>query len=148
VGFVKLNVDAPFDHDELRGTIGVVLRDDRGKFIAGGNGKIDWCTDVLAAEALVLRYGLSMAQRMGWNRLVINSDNLEVIETMTMEDVMWAQWRRFSMIVIISLVIFLFLGLNDWLEEPLNEIITSSQMMYLFYLMNKVGGVLIQKIHD
>lgn len=29
-GFVKLNVDASFDHDLLRGTIGPVLRDDKG----------------------------------------------------------------------------------------------------------------------
>ncbi|KAF7097025.1 hypothetical protein CFC21_098891 [Triticum aestivum] len=47
-----------------------------------GDGKIDWCADVLAAEASTLQYGLSLAQRIGCNRLVINSYNLEVIETM------------------------------------------------------------------
>ncbi|XBI41903.1 hypothetical protein VPH35_126304 [Triticum aestivum] len=31
---------------------------------------------------MALRYGLSIAQRAGCNRLVINSDNMEVIETM------------------------------------------------------------------
>ena len=36
-GFVKLNVDASFDHDGLKGTTGAVLRDDKGKSIAGGN---------------------------------------------------------------------------------------------------------------
>ena len=50
-GFVKLNVDASFDHDRLRGTTGAVLRDDKGKFIVGGNWRIDWCVDVLMAEA-------------------------------------------------------------------------------------------------
>ena len=35
--FVKLNVDASFDHDQLRGTAGAVIRDDRGNFIVGGN---------------------------------------------------------------------------------------------------------------
>ena len=34
-GFVKLNADASFDHDLLRGTIGAVLRDDKGRFIGG-----------------------------------------------------------------------------------------------------------------
>ena len=31
---------------------------------------------------MTLRYGLSIAQRAGCNRLVINSDNMEAIETM------------------------------------------------------------------
>ena len=39
-GFVKLNVDASFDHDRLRGTTGAVLRDDKGKFIARGIGEL------------------------------------------------------------------------------------------------------------
>ena len=37
MGFVKLNVDAYFDHDLLKGTAGAVLRDDKEKFIVGGN---------------------------------------------------------------------------------------------------------------
>ena len=41
MGFVKLNVDASFDHDLLRGTAGAVLGDDKGRFIVGGNWKID-----------------------------------------------------------------------------------------------------------
>ena len=36
-GFVKLNVDASFDHDPLQGTTGAVLRADKGRFIVGGN---------------------------------------------------------------------------------------------------------------
>ncbi|XBI46309.1 hypothetical protein VPH35_110595 [Triticum aestivum] len=34
------------------------------------------------AEALALKFGLSLAQRTGCNRIIINSDNMEVIETM------------------------------------------------------------------
>ena len=82
MGFVKLNVDASFDHDLLRGTAGAMLRDDKGNFIAGGNWKIDWCADVLTAEAMALRFGLILAQKVGCNRLIINSDNMEVIDTM------------------------------------------------------------------
>ena len=29
-----------------------------------------------------LRFGLILAQKAGWNRLVVNSDNMEVIDTM------------------------------------------------------------------
>uniref|UniRef100_A0A453BAC5 RNase H type-1 domain-containing protein n=1 Tax=Aegilops tauschii subsp. strangulata TaxID=200361 RepID=A0A453BAC5_AEGTS len=82
MGFVKLNVDAYFDHDLLRGTAGAVLRDDKGKFIVGRNWKIDWCADVLTAEAMAPRFGLILAQKAGCNRLIINSDNMEVIDTM------------------------------------------------------------------
>ena len=35
--FVKLNVHAYFDHDQHRGTTGVVFRDDKGNFIIGEN---------------------------------------------------------------------------------------------------------------
>ena len=79
---MKLNVDASFDHDLLRGTMGAVSRDEKGRFIAGGNGKIDYCADVLMAEALALKFGIILAQRAGCNRLIINSDDLEVIDTM------------------------------------------------------------------
>ena len=61
MGFVKLNVDAYFHHDLLRGTMGVVLRDDKGRFIVGENGNIDCCMDDLTAEALSLKFGLSLA---------------------------------------------------------------------------------------
>ena len=47
MGFVKLNVDASFDHDLLRSTTGDVLRDDKGRFIVGGSWRLDWCADVL-----------------------------------------------------------------------------------------------------
>lgn len=63
MGFVKLNVDAIFYHDQLRGTMGVVIRDDSGNFIVGGNFKIERCMDALTAETLALRFGLLLAQR-------------------------------------------------------------------------------------
>ena len=48
---MKINVDASFDHDLLEGTMRAVLRDDKDRLIAGGNEKIDYCADVLIAEA-------------------------------------------------------------------------------------------------
>ena len=82
IGFVKLNDDSYFDHDFFKGTVGAVLRDDKDKFTAGGFQKIDWCADILTTEDLVLRFGLSVTQRSACNRLIINYDNLEVIDTM------------------------------------------------------------------
>ena len=37
VGFVKLNADAAYDSDSLRATVGDVLHDSLGKFLAIGN---------------------------------------------------------------------------------------------------------------
>jgi hypothetical protein len=37
--YVKLNVDAGFDHDSLEGSVGAVIRDHNGKFIAAANEK-------------------------------------------------------------------------------------------------------------
>ena len=82
LGLVKLNTDASFDHDLLKGTAGAVLRNNKGNIKAQHTWKIDHCIDALTAEAWALRFGLSLAQRAGCNRLVINSYNLEVIETM------------------------------------------------------------------
>uniref|UniRef100_A0A8R7UGP7 RNase H type-1 domain-containing protein n=1 Tax=Triticum urartu TaxID=4572 RepID=A0A8R7UGP7_TRIUA len=80
-GHVKLNVDASFDGDLLVGTAGAIIRDDRGNFIDAGNWKLDFCYDVLSAEATALRYGLSLAQTVGCNKVIIKSDNLEVVNT-------------------------------------------------------------------
>lgn len=39
VGFVNLNVHASFELDLLRGTMGVVLKDNKGRFLVGGIGR-------------------------------------------------------------------------------------------------------------
>lgn len=81
-GFVKLNVDAAFDQDSLLGAAGAIVRDSKGAFIRSGNCKIDLCIDALSAEALAVRFGLELARSLGCKRLIINSDNFEVIEVM------------------------------------------------------------------
>ena len=145
-GFVKLNVDASFDHDLLRGTMGTVLRDEKGRFIAGGNRKIDYCADVLMAEASALKFGITLAQRAGCNRLIINSDNLEVIDTMKNGgqsagaaaaifddcfhyacDFVATRFEHCNRVAnkvahkLASLARFSLI--SDWFEEPVNEIV-------------------------
>ena len=55
---VKINVDASFDPDMLRGTTGAVIRDKKGKFIAACNACLDMVQDVLSAKALALKHSL------------------------------------------------------------------------------------------
>uniref|UniRef100_M8ASY0 Uncharacterized protein n=1 Tax=Aegilops tauschii TaxID=37682 RepID=M8ASY0_AEGTA len=80
--YVKLNVDEPFDPDLLKGSYGAVIRDSNGRFVATGNGEIDWCGDALMAEAPVLRFGLNLATKVACNCTEVSSDNIEMIETM------------------------------------------------------------------
>jgi hypothetical protein len=81
-GYVNLNVDTYFDQDLLKGTAGAIIRDDRGEFIDIGNWKIDFCHDVVSAEATAPRYGLSLAQTIGCNKIIVNSDNIVVVNKM------------------------------------------------------------------
>ncbi|KAE8797861.1 hypothetical protein D1007_27001 [Hordeum vulgare] len=81
-GFTKLNVDASFDPDLLQGTVDAVLRDNAGKLIAASNSIIGVCLDVFMAEALALRFGLNLAMSVGCNKLIVNSDNANVIDSM------------------------------------------------------------------
>ena len=146
LGFVKLNVDASFDQDMLRGTAGAVLRDDKGRFIVGGNWKMDWCADVLTAEAMALRFGLLLAQKAGSNRLVVNSDNMEVIDTMkngghtagaaaaVFDDCYFMACdfplvrfehcnRKANKVAHEIARVAKFSETRDWFEEPLNDIV-------------------------
>ena len=62
------------------------------------NWKIDWCDDVLTTKVLVLKFGLLLAQKAGCNRLVINSDNMKIINTMKNKGLS-AEWRRQFLII-------------------------------------------------
>ena len=78
---VKVNVDASFDADSLRGTTGVI-RDANGKFVAVCNHKLDFVQDVLAAEAHALKRELLLVQSLRCNRVIFASDSMDVVETM------------------------------------------------------------------
>jgi ribonuclease HI len=80
--FVKLNVDASFDADDLRGATGAVLRDSNGLFIAASTSKLESVHDVLSAEIHALKQGLILAQIIGCNRIICCSDNMDVIQAM------------------------------------------------------------------
>ena len=81
-GYVKLNVDASFSLETLKGSSGSVIRDDHGVFIAASHCPIDEATNAGMAEARALRDGLLLAGQVGCNKVEINSDCLEVIDVM------------------------------------------------------------------
>lgn len=81
-GCVKLNVDAGFRSEELQGAVGAILRDDKGSFIAASNDYLEHVANATMAEAYALRHGLLLAQQLGIRNLIVESDCMEVINTM------------------------------------------------------------------
>jgi ribonuclease HI len=81
-GVLKINVDAAYDEDQGRGSIGTVVRDYTGKFIYANCKELLFVADPFMAEAYALREGLSAAQFLGGNQYIIQSDNSQVIDTM------------------------------------------------------------------
>lgn len=86
---VKLNVDASFHVDSNEGSAGVVLRDYQGSFIAASTVFIPHVASPAMAEARAMREGLSLANRLGCNNVLAESDSLEVIQACTGEDAWW-----------------------------------------------------------
>jgi ribonuclease HI len=62
--------------------MGVIAPDAFGKFIAANCKEIHFVADPFMAEAYALREGLSLAQFLGCNKIIIQSDNSQVIDTM------------------------------------------------------------------
>ncbi|XBI31089.1 hypothetical protein VPH35_054708 [Triticum aestivum] len=88
------------------------------------------------AEDLALKFGLTLAQRTGCNRLIINSDNLEVIETMQdgglstgAATAIFDGCFHYACDFIMTRFEYCNRETNrisstsDWFEEPINEII-------------------------
>ena len=82
-----LNVDASYNQDRGIGSTGAVIRDFSGSFIAAAARFIEHVQDAPMAEAMALKEGLLLAQQIGCNRLMIQSDCLEVVETMKQDGI-------------------------------------------------------------
>jgi hypothetical protein len=81
-GKVTVNVDAAFDEDEGCGSVGVVIRDSTGGVLAAAHRFVPHLVDAPMAEAYAMKEGLMLAQHIGCNRLIIQSDYMEVVDTM------------------------------------------------------------------
>jgi hypothetical protein len=62
--------------------MGEIARDCKGIFLAASCKEIHFVADPFMAEAYALRDGLSLAQFLGGNKVIIQSDNVQVIETL------------------------------------------------------------------
>jgi hypothetical protein len=80
--YVKLNIDAAFSVENFSGAVGAGSRDDQGIFLVGCCGTIPYVADAATAEAMTLRLGPTLTGEVGCNRIEINSDCMEVVDTM------------------------------------------------------------------
>jgi ribonuclease HI len=78
---VKLNVDASSDPISGLGGTGAIIRDSHGSFIVGCNRTLPYI-DAPTEEAMALRDGLLLAGQIGCNKIIVESDCLEVVQTM------------------------------------------------------------------
>jgi ribonuclease HI len=81
-GYIIIIIDASYDENEGCGSTGVVIRDSTGRMIAATNSYIPHLTDAQMAEAYAFKEGLMLAQHIGGNRLIIQSDCMEIVEVM------------------------------------------------------------------
>jgi hypothetical protein len=72
-GTIKINADAAFHVDQGKGSLAAVARDFKGKFLCASCKELPFMADPFMAEAYALREGLSMAQHLGVNKVVMQS---------------------------------------------------------------------------
>ena len=80
-GKVMVNVDAAFNEDEECGSVGDIIRDCSGGALAATHSFVPHVIDAPMAEAYALKEGLMLTLHIGCNRLTVQSDCMEVVQT-------------------------------------------------------------------
>ncbi|XP_071680384.1 uncharacterized protein [Lolium perenne] len=79
-GRIVINVDAALFSASSRTGVGVVVRNHKGEFLAAHSQLLDETMTPEIAEAHAIRCAVSLARDEGWNRIVLASDCLAVIQ--------------------------------------------------------------------
>jgi ribonuclease HI len=79
-GMVVINVDAALFKDTARMGVGVVIRDHRGEFLSACSQVLDEVTSPEIAEALAIRCAITLARDDGFDRIILLSDCLSVVQ--------------------------------------------------------------------
>jgi ribonuclease HI len=86
-----VNVDGSFHSDNHAGAVGAVICDQNGGFLAASSSFIPDLSSAGAAEALAMREGLALAHRLGFNKVMMESDSIECVDACTGDDVWWGK---------------------------------------------------------
>jgi hypothetical protein len=89
-GKLLINVDVSFRPENGSGSTDAVIRNSSGSFIAASHSYFEHVVDAPSAELMAVKDGLLLARHIGCNRIIIQSDCLEMVETMQ-QGVLWRQ---------------------------------------------------------
>jgi len=81
-GKVMVNVDEAFNENGGCRSVGPIIRDCSGGVLAAAHSFIPHLVDAPMAEAYALKEGLMLAQHIGCNRLIIQSNCMKVVQIM------------------------------------------------------------------
>ena len=78
-----VNIDVAFEEDGGCRSVGSIISDSSGGVLAAAHSFVPHLVDAPMAEAYALKEGLMLAQYIGCNRLIIQSNCMEVVQIMT-----------------------------------------------------------------
>jgi ribonuclease HI len=84
-----LNTDASFHGDSCAGSAGAIIRDCDGSFIAASCWSIPFVSSAVMAKAIAMKEGMELAQNLGCNRLIAESDSTDTIKACSGEFRWW-----------------------------------------------------------
>jgi ribonuclease HI len=88
---VKTNAYTLFHEESCSSSAGAIIRDCEGKFVAASGIIIPHVSSVDMAEAMAMRAGLELANILGFNRVIAESDSVETVEACNGSDRWWSE---------------------------------------------------------
>ncbi|XP_021734136.1 uncharacterized protein LOC110700860 [Chenopodium quinoa] len=84
IGTIKINIDAHVPSSGMAG-LGVVCRDAEGRIVAAAKRKAA-IVEPEIVEALVVRFALQLAYKLGYSRIMVESDAINVIKVVSSKE--------------------------------------------------------------
>ncbi|XP_027155450.1 uncharacterized protein LOC113777063 [Coffea eugenioides] len=79
-GFVKANFDGAVFMDDKSSGVGVIIRDDKGSFIAGLSKKNLGILEPNVVESYAAKHAIQLLHDLGFNKIVLEGDSQKVIK--------------------------------------------------------------------
>ncbi|KAL6225595.1 hypothetical protein ACLB2K_004444 [Fragaria x ananassa] len=99
LGMIKINTDAAWNKDSAECGLAAVARNSLGK-IVGGMHNYGYAISIMAAEALAIKFGLSLSSSLSLSSFQLESDSLVLISTLSnpLSTVDWTTARSIAWI--------------------------------------------------
>ena len=91
-GFVKCNIDAAVFLEEGKSSWGIVVRDSQGLFLHAASRVVNDLFHVRELETLGLREALSWIKQLGFERVIFETDSLQVVQALQNRDVDFSEF--------------------------------------------------------